>query len=240
MPEQLIFKKTIFGSYLIMMSSAAMTLSGCQTLPPSATEHQQQSTVHSTPPPLSPTSEHPIQDTQSVENTDISSEPPLLASHENNTSSSPHLPSNSTASSPSVSAEDHNAKPAPNPPRLILPKQPKSAVQLKNGQSIPAYQKLMNDYIAYLRQNNLLAAEHALTQAQRIAPQSSDVYRELSRLANLKGQYLSAEAFARKGLMYALSNVQRKLLWQQIQFSAAKRNDAALIQQANLALIQLK
>lgn len=235
MPDQSIFKKTLVALYLILTSSAAVILSGCQTLPPSASDPHQQSPRPAAPPPLSQ-AEQPIQEPQGAENTDSSSEVPVLASNEHITSS----PSHSSSSLPAVNAVEQQTKPASNPPRLILPKQPKSPVPLKTGQAIPAYQKLMKDYVGYLRQNNLIAAEQALTQAQRIAPQSSDVYRELSRIANLKKQYRSAEAFARKGLMYALSNVQRKLLWQQIQLSAVKRNDAALLQQANLALTQLK
>jgi hypothetical protein len=116
---------------------------------------------------------------------------------------------------------------------VILPEQtPTPNRHLKNGHGIAAYEKLMQDYLQSLRKNNLIAAEQQLIQAQRIAPQSADVYRELARLANLKKQAANAEALARKGLTFAQNNVQRKQLWQQILQSAQQQNKAALIQQA--------
>ncbi len=121
----------------------------------------------------------------------------------------------------------------PQPPLVILPEQtPTPNRHLKNGHGIAAYEKLMQDYLQSLRKNNLIAAEQQLIQAQRIAPQSADVYRELARLANLKKQAANAEALARKGLTFAQNNVQRKQLWQQILQSAQQQNKAALIQQA--------
>ncbi|MCH4246499.1 MAG: tetratricopeptide repeat protein [Acinetobacter populi] len=118
------------------------------------------------------------------------------------------------------------------PPRVILPPQTTAPSNLKDGRGIAAYQKLMEDYLQSLRNNDIASAENYLIQAQRIAPQSADVYRELARLANLKKQGASAEAFARKGLTFAQNNAQRKQLWQQILQSAQLRNNAVLIQQA--------
>ncbi|KAA8734752.1 hypothetical protein F4V57_03030 [Acinetobacter qingfengensis] len=119
------------------------------------------------------------------------------------------------------------------PPRVILPApKPQPKQQLKDGRGVAAYQKLMSDYLVNLRNNRLSAAENNLIQAQRIAPQSADVYRELARLANLRQQGANAEAMARKGLTFAQNNTQRKQLWQQILQSAQIRNNNALIQQA--------
>ncbi|GAA5006079.1 tetratricopeptide repeat protein [Acinetobacter puyangensis] len=118
------------------------------------------------------------------------------------------------------------------PPRVILPPQTSIPSNLKDGRGIAAYQKLMQDYLQSLRNNDIASAESYLIQAQRIAPQSADVYRELARLANLKKQGASAEAFARKGLTFAQNNAQRKQLWQQILQSAQLRNNVVLIQQA--------
>lgn len=124
----------------------------------------------------------------------------------------------------------------PPPPRVILPEQTAAANNatktLKDGQGIAAYEKLMQDYLQSLQKNDLSGAENLLIQAQRIAPQSADVYRELARVANIKKQGANAEALARKGLTFAQNNVQRKQLWQQILHSAQLRNNAALIQQA--------
>ncbi len=124
-----------------------------------------------------------------------------------------------------------------NPPRIILPEPTTStAPKLRDGRGIAAYDKLMQDYISHLRGNDLAAAESDLIHAQRIAPQSADVYRELSRIANLKKQGSSAEAFARKGLTFAQTDVQRKQLWQQILQSAQMRNNVILMKQAQQQL----
>lgn len=130
-----------------------------------------------------------------------------------------------TVYQPSVTAQ---------PPRVILPEPTHQANHrnLKDGRGIAAYSKLMQDYMQSLKQNNLGAAENYLIQAQRMAPQSAEVYRELARLSNLKQQGASAEAFARKGLTFAQNNVQRKQLWQQILQSAQLRNNVILMQQA--------
>lgn len=119
------------------------------------------------------------------------------------------------------------------PPRVILPEQtPQPQRQLRDGRGVAAYQKAMQDYQQFLRQNNLIEAEKNLLQAQRIAPQSAEVYRELARLANLRKQGSNAEAFARKGLSFAQTQMQRKQLWQQILHSAQIRQLPVLIQQA--------
>lgn len=131
-----------------------------------------------------------------------------------------------------IQSQSQPLPPAPTPPRVILPPQTKSQSNLKDGRGIAAYQKLMQDYLQSLRKNDIASAENFLIQAQRIAPQSADVYRELARLANLKKQGASAEAFARKGLTFAQNNAQRKQLWQQVLQSAQLRNNTVLIQQA--------
>lgn len=118
------------------------------------------------------------------------------------------------------------------PPRVILPENQNNTKKLKDGQGVPAYQNLMQSYLKNLRQNNLKEAESSLIQAQRIAPQSAEVYRELARLANLRKQGSSAEAFARKGLSFAQNNTIRKQLWEQILESAKLRNNANLARQA--------
>ncbi len=130
---------------------------------------------------------------------------------------------------PSSSTQTRNP---PAPPRVILPEQTQRQQNLKDGRGVAAYQQLMQDYQQSLNKNDLSAAENYLIQAQRIAPQSADVYRELARLANLKKQGANAEALARKGLTFAQNNTQRKQLWQQILQSAQLRNNAILIQQA--------
>ena len=93
------------------------------------------------------------------------------------------------------------------PPRVILPTTQSNSTtttkSLKDGRGVAAYEKLMQNHLQALGQNNLVEAEKNLLQAQRIAPQSADVYRELARLANLRKQGSSAEAFARKGLTFA-------------------------------------
>lgn len=123
--------------------------------------------------------------------------------------------------------------PSTTPPRVILPEQqPTPQRNLKDGRGVAAYEKLMQDYLQSLNKGDLANAESQLLQAQRIAPQSADVYRELARLANLRKQAANAEALARKGLTFAQNNVQRKQLWQQILQAAQLRNNAALIQQA--------
>lgn len=125
------------------------------------------------------------------------------------------------------------------PPRIILPEQKPAPVrQLKDGHGIAAYDKLMQNYLHALKQNNLIEAEKNLLQAQRIAPQSADVYRELARLANLRKQGSNAEAFARKGLTFAQNTTQHKQLWQQILHSAQLRNNTLLIQQAQQKIAQ--
>lgn len=121
------------------------------------------------------------------------------------------------------------------PPRVVT--QPPH--QLKDGKGIPAYSQAMKDYTTALSQNRLSDAERSLLQAQRMAPQSADVYRELARLSNLRKQASSAEAFARKGLTFAQTNIQVKQLWQQILQSAQLQNNPSLIQQAQREINKL-
>ena len=120
----------------------------------------------------------------------------------------------------------------PLPPRLILPENQNNHKKLKDGKGVPAYQNLMQSYLKNLRQNNLSDAESNLLQAQRMAPQSAEVYRELARLANLRKQGSNAEALARKGLSFAQNNTMRKQLWEQILQSAKLRNNTNLTRQA--------
>ena len=143
---------------------------------------------------------------------------------------------------PTRSSASTSSQAKPNLSRIILPASARmvSAPIYKDGRNVPAYRQLMRDYIAYLRKNDLVHAEMALLHAQRLAPQSADVYRELARLANLKKQSMRAEVFARKGLMFAVNTVQKRQLWKQILSSAQLRLDTQLIKRAKSELLQYK
>lgn len=135
------------------------------------------------------------------------------------------------------------SQPLPNTPHRIQIPTSSTVVQpirqLRDGRGVAAYAKAMQDYTTALRQNRLNDAEGLLLQAQRMAPQSADVYRELARLSNLRKQATNAEAFARKGLTFAQTNLQKKQLWQQILQSAELQKSARLMQQAQREISRL-
>ena len=114
--------------------------------------------------------------------------------------------------------------------------QQQSRVTSSNNSHLPAVQSLMKMGISQLKSGELGAAESSFTRAQRLAPQSSEVYFYLSQVALHKNQPRKAEAMARRGLSVTRDTSNRRALWQLILRSGQQQNNARVIKEAQQAL----
>lgn len=96
----------------------------------------------------------------------------------------------------------------------------------------PAFNKLINQGLIHLKNNQLNDAQHAFTQAQRLAPQSDRAYYYLAQIALKKNQPKKAESLARRGLSFVQENIQSKNFWQIILKSAQIQGKTEVIEEA--------
>ena len=89
------------------------------------------------------------------------------------------------------------------------------------------------------KSQQLAEAERYALQAQRIAPQASEIYLYLGLIANQRKEYANAEALARRGLSYAQSNAMKKQLWTIVLRASEARNHTVKAQEAKKAIQSL-
>ncbi len=141
-----------------------------------------------------------------------------------------HLPKTSTAVSsrvytPAPVAAPGNSevsKPLIQPPGSVTPlvaipggpayAQPRRVV-LRDGRQIPAVRRLLDRADLRHRQHRWDLEAHDLEQALRMAPQSAWVDYDLARLRMAEHRLVSAENWARRGLLYARDAGLRARLW---------------------------
>ncbi len=90
--------------------------------------------------------------------------------------------------------------------------QPRHVV-LRDGRQIPAVRRLLDRAEVWHRQHRLDLEAHDLEQALRMAPQSAWVDYDLARLRMTEHRLVSAENWARRGLLYASDAGLRARLW---------------------------
>ncbi|HEX5277102.1 MAG TPA: tetratricopeptide repeat protein [Fluviicoccus sp.] len=93
---------------------------------------------------------------------------------------------------------------------------------------------------ARLQQGQLEEAATSLERAQRLAPQSAEVYLKLSETRFRQGRVVEAEQLARKGLAFSRSVAQQAALWRMISQSAERQGKADAAQQARQKAEQLE
>jgi len=117
-------------------------------------------------------------------------------------------------------------------PVVIPTPQSSPTPKFEDGQNIPAFKQLMLQAQTAFQKGQWDEAERYTMNAQRLAPQSADVFSNLARIANQKKQYANAESLARRGLSYAQNNTQKKLFWNIILQSAQQLKNQQTVAEA--------
>lgn len=120
-----------------------------------------------------------------------------------------------------------------------LPPQPVVAKNRRDGRNIPVVHSLIEQAKQQLRQNNIDNAEQSLTQAQRLAPENPAIYAYFTEIALLRKNGAQAEAMARRGVLLATSNAQRKAFWQLVLQAAELQKNLLGINEARKQIGQL-
>ena len=115
---------------------------------------------------------------------------------------------------------------------VIVPQQKVQKQSFDDGQNIPAVRQLLQQTQTAFQKGQWDEAERFALNAQRLAPQSADVFSYLARIANQKKQYANAESLARRGLSYAQSTTQKKVFWNVILQSAQQQKKQQTIAEA--------
>ena len=115
---------------------------------------------------------------------------------------------------------------------VIVPQQNVQTQSFDDGHNIPAYKQLLLQTQIAFQKGQWDEAERFALNAQRIAPQSADIFAYLARIANQKKQYANAETLARRGLSYAQNTIQKKVFWNVILQSAQQQQKQQTITEA--------
>ncbi len=119
--------------------------------------------------------------------------------------------------------------PKPNPPQVFN----------YNGQNIPFIHQLFNQAKTLFYGNQFAASEQRLMQIQRIAPEHAGAYAYLAKIAFQRHRCEQAEAFARRGLLFAQTNGQRRAFWEIILQAAQVQHQLTTIKEAKRELALL-
>lgn len=117
-----------------------------------------------------------------------------------------------------------------------IPMQPKTNTPRRDGHNMPVVTSLIDQAKQQLRQNKLDDAEQSLKSAQRLAPENPALYAYFSEIALKRQQGAQAEAAARRGLLLATSNAQKKAFWQLILQAGRMQHKTATIMEAERQL----
>ncbi|BCX74699.1 MAG: tetratricopeptide repeat protein [Pseudomonadota bacterium] len=124
-------------------------------------------------------------------------------------------------------------------PTVIVPQQKAQTQKFEDGQSIPAFKQLMQQAQTAYQKQQWDEAERFALNAQRLAPQSAEVFSYLARIAQQKKQYANAESLARRGLSYAQTTAQKKVFWNTILQSAQQLKNQKTVAEASKQLQSL-
>lgn len=123
---------------------------------------------------------------------------------------------------------------APEAPVQMTPetRRPQPARQLADGSQVPAVRGLVAAADGALARGEVELAAVNLERAQRLAPQSAQVYQKLATVRLRQKRPAEAEQLARKALAYASSPTQQAALWQLIARSRESQGQHALAREA--------
>lgn len=102
------------------------------------------------------------------------------------------------------------------PPAVVRPVPVQPPRQLADGSRVPAVQGLLAGAERERRAGRLEAASAALERAQRLAPQSAQIYQRLAEVRLQQKRPAEAEQFARKGLGFATGPAAQAAFWRLI------------------------
>lgn len=158
----------------------------------------------------------------------------LLAACSSTTVRSPYVqPPVSVAPAPSQSPGAPEAA-TPGSSVQVVPeaRRPQPARQLADGSQVPAVRGLVAAADSALARGEVELAAVNLERAQRLAPQSAQVYQKLATVRLRQKRPAEAEQLARKALAYAGSPAQQAALWQLIARSREAKGQHALAREA--------
>lgn len=112
--------------------------------------------------------------------------------------------------------------PSPQPPR-----------QLADGAQLPAVKGLLGAADRALARGDVEMAASNLERAQRLAPQSVQVYQRLAKVRLKQKRPAEAEQLARKGLAFAGSPAQQAELWRLIATARQQQGKPAAAREAS-------
>lgn len=110
---------------------------------------------------------------------------------------------------------------APQPPR-----------HLADGSRVPAVQALLASAQEQVKAGKLDAAGSSLERAQRLAPQSAQVYQRLAEVRLRQQRPAEAEQLLRKALGFASSTSQQAAIWRQLAVARQRQGRNAEAQDA--------
>lgn len=130
----------------------------------------------------------------------------------------------------------------PATPMIMKPPSPpqRSVQKLADGRDMPAVQGLLASAETRLQQGDLEEAANSLERAQRLAPQSAQVYLKLAETRLRQGRAVEAEQMARKGLGFAQGAALQAALWRQAALAAERQGKAESARQARQKAEQLE
>lgn len=161
-----------------------------------------------------------------------------------------------TAVTPVAPAGAHEAQSAsPPPPAAPAPAEPDTRpmsirlppavvatphLRLADGRDIPAVQGLLARAAGFEARGAWEDASQLLERAQRLAPQSATVYQRLAGVRLHQNRTAEAEQLARKGLAFAVGNMQQAALWRLLASAAERQGKLDVSLQAKARAEQLE
>lgn len=124
------------------------------------------------------------------------------------------------------------------PPLPNRPVQPSR--QLADGSHIPAVKGLIQSADQAMEKGDAESALIALERAQRLAPQSVEVYQRLADIRLRQGKPAEAEQLARKALAFTTQPTQQAALWRLIAKASLQQGKSGSAQEAKNRALQLE
>ncbi len=113
-------------------------------------------------------------------------------------------------------------------------------IRLADGRDIPAVQGLLARAAGFEARSAWEDAAQLLERAQRLAPQSATVYQRLAGVRLHQNRTAEAEQLARKGLAFAVGNMQQAALWRLLASAAERQGKLDVSLQAKARAEQLE
>lgn len=119
---------------------------------------------------------------------------------------------------------------------ILFPQLPNRPVQperqLADGSQIPAVRSLLDSAEQALTKGDMESAQNNLERAQRLAPQSAEVYQKLAEVRLRQSKPAEAEQLARKALGLTTSPSRQAVLWRMIAKAGLQQGKVESAQEA--------